>query len=139
MEETMGPVFTCGRELLHGWWRLMCLMVFFYGLYSFSTEYFEYHVVYARIVLKYVQSALHIVIQNTLGIGMCDYKIFLLRILPTCAKSWFTLYVFHIFITTYVIGFIRFCYIGVVPWGWRQVKALYYYVWVLCLWRLMVL
>jgi hypothetical protein len=26
MEESVGPVSTCGRELLRGWWRLIGLM-----------------------------------------------------------------------------------------------------------------
>jgi hypothetical protein len=29
MEETVGPVTTCGRELLRGWWRPIGLMVSF--------------------------------------------------------------------------------------------------------------
>jgi hypothetical protein len=29
MEETVGPVSTCGRELLRGWWRPIGLMVRF--------------------------------------------------------------------------------------------------------------
>jgi hypothetical protein len=29
MEETVGPVSTCGRELLRGWWRPIGLMVSF--------------------------------------------------------------------------------------------------------------
>jgi hypothetical protein len=29
MEETVGPVSTCGRELLWGWWRPIGIMVSF--------------------------------------------------------------------------------------------------------------
>jgi hypothetical protein len=29
IQETAGPVSTCGRELLRGWWRPTCLMVSF--------------------------------------------------------------------------------------------------------------
>jgi hypothetical protein len=29
MEEAVGPVSTCGRELLRGWWRPIDLMVSF--------------------------------------------------------------------------------------------------------------
>jgi hypothetical protein len=29
MEETVGPVSTCGRELLRGWWRQIGLMLSF--------------------------------------------------------------------------------------------------------------
>jgi hypothetical protein len=29
MEEIVGPVSTCGRELLRGWWRSIGLMVSF--------------------------------------------------------------------------------------------------------------
>jgi hypothetical protein len=29
MEETVGPVSTCGRELLRGWWRPIDLTVSF--------------------------------------------------------------------------------------------------------------
>jgi hypothetical protein len=29
MEETVGPVSACGRELLRGWWQLIGLMVSF--------------------------------------------------------------------------------------------------------------
>jgi hypothetical protein len=29
MEETVGPVSACGRELLRGWWRLIGFMVIF--------------------------------------------------------------------------------------------------------------
>jgi hypothetical protein len=29
MEETVGPVFTCRREILQGWWQLIGLMVSF--------------------------------------------------------------------------------------------------------------
>jgi hypothetical protein len=29
MEETVGPVSTCGRELLRGWWRPIGLMMSF--------------------------------------------------------------------------------------------------------------
>jgi hypothetical protein len=29
MEEKVGPVSTCGRELLRGWWRSRGLMVIF--------------------------------------------------------------------------------------------------------------
>jgi hypothetical protein len=29
MQETVGPVYTCGRELLRRWWRPIDLMVSF--------------------------------------------------------------------------------------------------------------
>jgi hypothetical protein len=39
MEETVGPMFTCGRELLRVWWRSIGLMVSFM---IFTAEYFGY-------------------------------------------------------------------------------------------------
>jgi hypothetical protein len=46
MEETVGPVSTCGRELLRGWWRPIGLMVSFMIFYSVSPGYFGYHQVH---------------------------------------------------------------------------------------------
>jgi hypothetical protein len=42
MEETVGPVSTCGREPLRGWWRPIGLMVSFMIFYSASPEYFGF-------------------------------------------------------------------------------------------------
>jgi hypothetical protein len=45
MKKTVGPVSTCGRELLRGWWRPIGLMV--------SPEYFGCTIVYSNtVVLK---------------------------------------------------------------------------------------
>jgi hypothetical protein len=40
MEETVGPMSTCGRELLRGWWWPYGEL---YDFYSISMEYFGYH------------------------------------------------------------------------------------------------
>jgi hypothetical protein len=46
MEETVGPVSTCGRKLLRGWWRPIGLNGECYDFYSVSSVYFGYSLVY---------------------------------------------------------------------------------------------
>jgi hypothetical protein len=50
MEEMVGLVSTCGRELLWGWWRLIDGE--FYDFYSISLEYFGYHHVWMSCLMS---------------------------------------------------------------------------------------
>jgi hypothetical protein len=57
MEKTVGPVSTCGRELLRGWWWTIGLMASFMIFYSVSPEYFG-----------------HILVQGSLWTSVCPYN-----------------------------------------------------------------
>jgi hypothetical protein len=51
MEKTVGPVSTCGRELLRGWWWPIGLVVSF-NFYSVSPDYFGYSLLFVVLPLS---------------------------------------------------------------------------------------